>query len=390
MTRNCLFFVIIILLSTMASCTPPPEILLCYDGDGALPSGLDELIGADLVDCSQFDDMVCNAAVPLEEACIETGQLRPDLTLPICEKVTQVESYGVAIGTCQPPDVHGTPCTKETNCRSDHNLFCATEDGAENGICETPGYTTWTRLVYIYRRLPGLTPADFLEYWQNVHAPLVVQHAATLGIKGYIQLHTVDVVGNAMWQISHASRTAYDGTAEYFVDLDAFSAALDTPEGQQVMQLLIDDKHNFADLSLSAVWLAQEHLFRKVPRTPGEPVRIFTWVGTGLPHLTPEEFQDYYLNNHGRFPIRHPEVLGVHEYIQIHAINNPLNDVLRTMHGTAELYSVHLYSIWDFSKMGTPQAMPINMQIFEDEPNFVDFTKSALWYAQENIIIPTE
>lgn len=390
MIRNFLFRVLFIFLSILLSCTPVPEILPCYDGSAALPSGLDELIGEDLADCSQLEDVACNDAVPIEETCIEAGQLRPDLTLPICKKVPQIESYGIVIGTCQPPDVHGTPCANETNCRSDQNLLCAIAGGAEYGVCEPPGYTTWTRLVYIYRRLPDLSSAEFLQYWHNIHAPLVVQNAPTLGIKGYIQLHTADPVGNNIWQITHQSLPAYDGAAEYFVDLDTFSAALGTPEGQQAIQLLIDDKRNFADLSLSAVWLAEEHLFRRVPRTPGEPVKIFTWVGAGIPTLTPEEFQDYYLNNHGRFPIRHPEVLGVHEYIQIHAIDNPLNDILRTMHGTAAPYYVHLYSIWDFTKMGTPQAMPIMQQIFEDEPNFVDFTKSALWYAEEHIVIPTE
>ncbi len=390
MKKNYLFLVIILFLSTLISCTPAPEIFPCHDGPGTLPSGLEELIGEDLTDCSQLDNQVCNSAVPLEEACIETGQLRPDLVLPICKKLPQIESYGHVIGTCQQPDVHGTPCANQTNCRSDQDLLCAIKSGEDYGVCETPGYTTWTRLVYIYRRLPGLTSAEFLQYWQNVHAPLVVQNAATLGIKGYIQLHTIDVVGNIIWQISHQSLPAYDGAAEFFVDLDTFTAALDTAEGQQTMQLLIDDKRNFADLSRSAVWLAKEHLFRKIPRSPGEPVTIFTWVGTGIPGLTPEEFQDYYLNNHGRFPIRHPEVLGVHEYIQLHAMDNPLNDILRTMHGSAAPYYVHLYSIWDFSKMGTPQAMPIMQQIFEDEPNFVDFTNSALWYGREHIIVPTE
>ena len=390
MLINCRFFVLLSFLWTLLSCSPAPEIFPCYDGADALPADLEELIGDDLVDCSQLGNMACNAAATIEEECIQAGQLRPDLTLPICKKVPQIESSGAVIGTCQPPDVHGTPCAKDINCRSDLDLLCSIENGAEHGVCEPPGYTTWTRLVYIYRRLPGLTLAAFLQYWQNVHAPLVEQNAEALGIKGYIQLHAVDVIGNAMIQAGRRSRPAYDGAAEYFVDLDTFTRALGTTEGQQVLQLLIDDKRNFADLSLSAVWLAEEHLFRKEPRTPGKPVTIFTWVGTGIPSLTPEEFQDYYLNHHGLFPIRYPEVLGVHEYIQIHTIDNPLNDILRTMHGTAAPYYVHLYSVWDFSMMATPQAMPIMKLIFEDEPNFADFTKSALWYAQEHVIIPPE
>jgi hypothetical protein len=198
MTRNYLAIIIFCALFVTIGCTPAPEVFPCYDGTDPLPEGLEELIGEDLVDCSQLEDVACNTAVPIEEACIEAGQLRPDLTLPICKKVPEIESYGIVIGTCQPPDVHGTPCANETNCRSDLDLLCAMESGAEHGICEPPGYTTWTRLVYIYRRRPDLTSSAFLQYWQSVHALLVEQNATTLGIKGYIQLHTVDVVSNIM------------------------------------------------------------------------------------------------------------------------------------------------------------------------------------------------
>ena len=58
----------------------------------------------------------------------------------------------------------------------------------------------------------------------------------------------------------HWHLPTYDGAAEYFVDLDTFSAALGTPEGQQAMQLLIDDKRNFVDFTKSALWYAEEHI----------------------------------------------------------------------------------------------------------------------------------
>jgi len=390
MTRTHLCCLSLCYLLASIGCAPAPEVFPCYHGTDPLPAGLVELIGDDLTDCSQLDGMVCNGGVPVEEACIRAAQRRPDVTLSVCEKVPLVETYGVVVGTCRLPDVHGEPCTDDANCRSDLDLGCSIPSGAESGVCEPSGYTSWTRLVYIYRRRPDLTSASFLEYWQGVHAPLVEQHAASLGIKGYIQLHTVDDETNDWLQASRGSLDAYDGAAEYFVDLDAFTNAVTTSQGQQRLQLLIDDKANFADLAQSAVWLADEHLFRKEPRTPGEPVTVFTWVGTGIPSLTPAEFQDYYLNHHGLFPIRHPDLLGVHEYVQIHTMDHPLNELLRTMHGTAAPYYVHLHSRWDWSMMMRPEAMPIMMLIFEDEPNFADFTQSALWFAEEHVIIPVE
>ncbi len=63
-----------------------------------------ELLGADLVNCSQLDGMVCNGAVTLKEACIRAAQVRPDLTLPVCNKISKIESDDIAVGTCRPPD----------------------------------------------------------------------------------------------------------------------------------------------------------------------------------------------------------------------------------------------------------------------------------------------
>ena len=70
----------------------------------------------------------------------------------------------------------------------------------------------------------------------------------------------------------------------YRIDLpnDTDSAAL-VQRCLQALQDLIDDKQNFADLSRSALWLAEEHILRKEPRIPGESVTIFTWVGSSLP-----------------------------------------------------------------------------------------------------------
>ena len=136
-------------------------------------------------------------------------------------------------------------------------------------------------------------------------------------------------------------------------------------------------------------WMAEEHILRKEPRTPGAPVTIFTWVGSSLPGFSPAEFQDYYLNNHGAFVVTHAVVLGIHQYIQIHTtLDDPLNVDLQTMHGTAEPYYVHAEFIWDFIKMFSPPSAPIMDLIAEDEQTFIDFSNSAIWLAQENIIIP--
>jgi hypothetical protein len=42
------------------------------------------------------------------------------------------------------------------------------------------------------RRRPDLTLEAFQSHWRDVHAPIVIRHAATLGIKRYVQMYAID------------------------------------------------------------------------------------------------------------------------------------------------------------------------------------------------------
>jgi len=391
MPRGHLTIVISCCLLATIGCAPEPEVSPCYTGTDPLPAELEALIGEDLVDCSQLEGVVCNDAVTVDEACLQASQLRSELVLPVCAKAPGIDNFHVHIGTCQPPDIHGGPCAKDTDCRSDQDLLCSIKSGAYEGLCEPDGYPDLARLVYIYKRRSDLSPTEFLQYWHDHHAPSAVQNAETLGIETYLQLHTTTTILpiiDTFLQGNQASWSAFDGAAEYYVNPDTFSTALGTSEGQQALQDLIDDKSNFADLSQSAVWLGEEHVLRREPRIPGEPAIIFTWVGNGL-NPAPAAFQDRYLE-YGSFVVSLAELLGIHEYIQVHTMDTPLNNMLQTMHGTSAPYPVHAGFLWDFSQAMTPEALPVMLSIFQLEPTFIDFSKSAIWFAQEHIIIPLE
>ncbi len=372
-------------------CLPTPApIYPCFEGD-ALPTELAEIIEGDLTDCSSTLNEICNSAVSLDEACQQSAERYFGQMPALCDQVSLVAPFDEIIGTCQPPDVHGKPCRENTDCRSDLNLQCIIESGRINGYCEPIGYPELTRLVYIYKRLPELSLNDFFTYWQEVHAPLVVQKAALFGIRGYIQLHASIPLVNTMLQIGRGTLPAYDGVAEIYLDRETFEAALETLEGQQALQELIDDKRHFADLSHSAVWLAKEHVLRKEPRTATGPVVIITWVGSALPGFTPATFQDYYLNNHGAFVVSHAEQMGIKQYIQVHtSLNDPVNETLRDRHGTEAPFYVHAEFIWDFTNLVSLDSASVMALIGQDEQVFIDFSQSALWSAEEKIIIPLE
>lgn len=115
------------------------------------------------------------------------------------------------------------------------------------------------KLVFPLRRLPGLTRAEFQQYWYDIHAPLVRRHATVLRIRRYVQLHTLDDPLNAVLRESRGAGEPYDGVAELWWESRAeMETALATPTGQQAARELLEDERRFIDLGRSALWLGTE------------------------------------------------------------------------------------------------------------------------------------
>jgi uncharacterized protein (TIGR02118 family) len=115
------------------------------------------------------------------------------------------------------------------------------------------------KLVFCLRRLPHLSRAEFQRYWHETHGPLVRSHAAALGIRRYVQTHTLDSPLNDALQASRGGPEAYDGVAELWWDsADALAAVLATPEGRAAGQVLLEDERKFIDLPRSTLFVAVE------------------------------------------------------------------------------------------------------------------------------------
>lgn len=116
------------------------------------------------------------------------------------------------------------------------------------------------KLVFCLRRLPHLSLEEFQRYWLETHGPLVRSHAATLRIKRYVQVHTLDSPVNETLRASRDAAEPYDGVAELWWDgPEDLAAATATPGGQQAAQELLEDERKFIDLARSAIWVAEEH-----------------------------------------------------------------------------------------------------------------------------------
>lgn len=117
------------------------------------------------------------------------------------------------------------------------------------------------QLVFCLVRRAPLTHEAFLDRWLNAHGPLVRSHAAALGIRRYVQVHTLPPATYARLAAARRAPVAYDGVAELWFDsLDAMRAAAATPEGRAAGRALLDDEREFIDLAASPIWIGTPHV----------------------------------------------------------------------------------------------------------------------------------
>ena len=117
------------------------------------------------------------------------------------------------------------------------------------------------KLTFCLRRKPGLSLAEFQDYWLNKHGPLVRRLQPALGMARYVQVHRRDdELGLGMAKVRGAPEP-YDGVAElWWESEEAFRAAGRTAEGREAGRLLLKDEAKFIDLTNSPLWLNREEV----------------------------------------------------------------------------------------------------------------------------------
>lgn len=125
-------------------------------------------------------------------------------------------------------------------------------------------------LRFVLRRLPSLSREEFQRYWREQHAPLVRRHAAALGVRRYVQVHTLATPLDEALRASRGAPEPYDGVAELWFDgLEAMAARLATEEARAAARELLDDERRFIDLARSPLWLAEENVVVDEPAGAG-------------------------------------------------------------------------------------------------------------------------
>jgi uncharacterized protein (TIGR02118 family) len=116
------------------------------------------------------------------------------------------------------------------------------------------------KLVFCLRRLPHLSREEFQRYWRDSHGPLVRQLAPALGLKRYVQVHTVRSAFNDALRAHRGAPDDFDGVAElWWESVDDFARAGSTREGREAGRRLLEDEKRFIDLPHSPIWFGEEH-----------------------------------------------------------------------------------------------------------------------------------
>ena len=118
------------------------------------------------------------------------------------------------------------------------------------------------KLVMCLTRHPRLSRAEFLDYWENRHAPFFMQKAEAMGARRYVQSQTLDSPLNEGFRSSRGMLPEHDGVAEVWFDSEeALMAVMSSPEGEEIGAALHANEQNFIDHARSHAYLVREREF---------------------------------------------------------------------------------------------------------------------------------
>ena len=117
------------------------------------------------------------------------------------------------------------------------------------------------KFVFCAKRHMNMSRAEFQDYWLNHHGPLFNKFADTYRAVRYVQSHTIDSPLNENIRKSRGTSEAYDGVGEiWWQSEEDFLAAINSPEGQKLRAMFVEDEARFINLSASSAFFTVEHV----------------------------------------------------------------------------------------------------------------------------------
>jgi hypothetical protein len=105
--------------------------------------------------------------------------------------------------------------------------------------------------------------------------------------------------------------------------------------------------------------------------------------------LSLAEFQRYWREVHGPLVAKHAVTLNILRYVQVHTLEDPVNDQLARARGAMEPPYDGVAELWWTNRealaatVGNAAGRAAAAELLEDEQRFIDLPNSPLWFAYE-------
>lgn len=108
-----------------------------------------------------------------------------------------------------------------------------------------------------------------------------------------------------------------------------------------------------------------------------------------LPHLSRQQFQDYWRDTHAPLVMEHRQALGFRQYVQSHTISDAARLPLALSRGSGGLDYDGVAQFWwdDMATLGaagaTPEGQRAGELLLEDERRFIDLARSPIFLSHD-------
>ena len=112
-----------------------------------------------------------------------------------------------------------------------------------------------------------------------------------------------------------------------------------------------------------------------------------TFVLRRKPEMSRAEFQQYWRNIHGPLVAKSSTALNILRYVQVHTLDDPINDQLAEARGGMEEPYDGVAEVWWpnrealTSGLENADGRTAAKELVEDEARFIDLAHSPLWFA---------
>lgn len=115
------------------------------------------------------------------------------------------------------------------------------------------------KLTFALVRRPELSRVEFQDYWFNTHGPLVASVSDVLGIRRYVQMHSLPDEVSEPLRASRGAPQPYDGVAQLWYDsLEDLGRRMENPAAAEAGRRLLEDERRFIDHAKSPLWWGEE------------------------------------------------------------------------------------------------------------------------------------